>query len=109
MPSLHLPDCKVVADDNNEIPEVRAVCKRLHLEDVLINIASLHTQRETAPAIVWEHGGAPLLNQESGRSFDASSPKKRSPKSPHLRTNPHTTNPPLRNLTTIRDGRSLRT
>jgi hypothetical protein len=45
-----------VADKTNEIPELRTLIKTLTLEGVLVTADALHTQRDTASAIL-EKGG----------------------------------------------------
>ncbi|MFH1499371.1 MAG: ISAs1 family transposase [Verrucomicrobiota bacterium] len=68
VPGLHLLGCEVVADKTNEILAVRALCERLDLDGRLVSIDALHTQRETARAIVLEHGGDYLMTVKGNQA-----------------------------------------
>jgi len=61
VPGLHYLGSEVVADKTNEIPAVRALCRRLELDGRLVSIDALHTQAQTARQVVLEHGGDYLL------------------------------------------------
>ena len=50
-----------VAEKTNEIPAARTLCARLDLTGRLVSLDALHTQAETARAIVLEHGGDYVL------------------------------------------------
>jgi hypothetical protein len=56
-PGLFYLGSEVVAEKSNEIPAARALCKRLDLVDKLVSLDALHTQADTARAIVMEPGG----------------------------------------------------
>ena len=56
-PGLFYLGSEVVAEKSNEIPAARALCERLDLVDKLVSLDALHTQADTARAIVMEHGG----------------------------------------------------
>lgn len=60
-PSLHYLGSEVVAGKSNEIPAVRTLCQRLDLDGRLVSIDALHTQAQTARAVVLAHGGDYLL------------------------------------------------
>ena len=66
-PGLHYLGSEVVAEKTNEIPAVRALCKRLDLEGRLVSIDALHTQSETARQIVLDHGGDYLLTVKTNQ------------------------------------------
>lgn len=66
-PSLHYLGSAVVADKTNEIPTVRALCQRLELDGQLVSIDAMHTQTETARAIVLEHGGDFLMTVKANQ------------------------------------------
>lgn len=66
-PSLHYLGSTVVADKTNEIPAVRELCQRLELAGRLVSIDALHTQTETARAIVLEHGGDFLMTVKANQ------------------------------------------
>lgn len=66
-PGLYYLGSEVVADKTNEIPAVRALCQRIDLEGRLVSIDALHTQTETARAIVLEHGGDYLLTAKGNQ------------------------------------------
>ena len=51
----------VVAQKTNEIPVARELFAHLDLEDRLVSLDALHTQDETARALVLEHGAESLL------------------------------------------------
>jgi len=51
----------VVEEKTNEIPVARELFAHLDLEDRLVSLDALHTQDETARALVLEHGADYLL------------------------------------------------
>ena len=51
----------LVDQKTNEIPVARELFKRLELEGRLVSLDALHTQDETARALVLEHGADYLL------------------------------------------------
>jgi predicted transposase YbfD/YdcC len=51
----------VEQDKTNEIPVARQLFERLDLEGRLVSLDALHTQDETARALVLEHGADYLL------------------------------------------------
>ncbi len=60
-PGLHYLGSVVVPEKTNEIPAVHDLCERLDLQGRLVSIDALHTQTQTARAVVLEHGGDYLL------------------------------------------------
>jgi hypothetical protein len=58
---FYLGSAIVEKDKTNEIPVARELFTRLDLEDRLVSLDALHTQDETARALVLEHGGDYLL------------------------------------------------
>jgi DDE_Tnp_1-associated len=61
VPSQHYLGSAVVEQKTNEIPVARELFKRLELEGRLVSLDALHTQGETARALVLEHGADYLL------------------------------------------------
>ena len=61
MPSQHYLGSAVVDQKTNEIPGARELFKRLELEGRFVSLDALHTQDETARALVLEHGADYLL------------------------------------------------
>jgi len=61
VPSQHYLGSAVVEQKTNEIPVAQELFKRLELEDRLVSLDALHTQDETARALVLEHGADYLL------------------------------------------------
>jgi len=61
VPSQHYLGSALVDQKTNEIPVARELFKRLELEDRLVSLDALHTQDETARALVLEHGADYLL------------------------------------------------
>jgi hypothetical protein len=60
-PGQYFLGSEVVAEKTNEIPAARTLCARLDLTGRLVSLDALHTQAETARAIVLEHGGDYVL------------------------------------------------
>lgn len=56
VPSQHYLGSEMVADKSNEIPAARALFGRLDLDGKRVSLDALHTQSETARALVLEHG-----------------------------------------------------
>lgn len=61
VPSQHYLGSVMVADKSNEIPAARALFTRLDLDGRVVSLDALHTQAETARALVLEHGADYLL------------------------------------------------
>jgi predicted transposase YbfD/YdcC len=61
VPSQHYLGSALVDQKTNEIPVARELFKRLELEGRLVSLDALHTQDETARALVLEHGADYLL------------------------------------------------
>jgi len=68
VPSQHyLGSAIVEKDKTNEIPVARELFKRLDLEGRLVSLDALHTQTETARALVLEHGADYLLTVKNNQ------------------------------------------
>lgn len=61
VPSQHYLGSVMGADQSNEIPAARARCARLDLDGRSVSLDALHTQADTARALVLEHGADYLL------------------------------------------------
>jgi len=61
VPSQHYLGSALVDQKTNEIPVARELFNRLELEGRLVSLDALHTQNETARALVLEHGADYLL------------------------------------------------
>jgi len=61
VPSLHYLGSAMVDQKTNEIPVARELFQRLDLEGRLVSLDALHTQDDTARALVLEHGADYLL------------------------------------------------
>ena len=61
VPSQHYLGSALVDQKTNEIPVARELFNRLELEGRLVSLDALHTQDETARALVLEHGADYLL------------------------------------------------
>ena len=61
VPSQHYLGCALVRDKTNEIPVAQQLIPPLDLEGRLVSLDALHTQDETARAVVMEAGGDYLL------------------------------------------------
>lgn len=61
VPSQHYLGSAVVDQKTNEIPVARGLFERLELEGRMVSLDALHTQSETARALVIEHGADYLL------------------------------------------------
>jgi len=51
----------LVEEKSNEIPAARTLLERVDIEGRFVSLDALHTQHETARAVVWEGGGDYLL------------------------------------------------
>ena len=67
VPSQHYLGSAVVDQKTNEIPVARELFNRLELEDRLVSLDALHTQDETARALVLEHGADYLLTVKANQ------------------------------------------
>jgi hypothetical protein len=56
VPGQHYLGSEMIADKSNEIPAARELFGRLDLEGKRVSLDALHTQSETARALVLEHG-----------------------------------------------------
>lgn len=56
VPSQHYLGSAMVADKSNEIPAARDLFQRLDLDGKRVSLDALHTQADTARALVLEHG-----------------------------------------------------
>ena len=56
VPSQHYLGSAPVDTKTNEIPVARDLCQRLDLADRVVSLDALHTQADTARAVVLEHG-----------------------------------------------------
>jgi hypothetical protein len=61
VPGQHYLGSQMVADKSNEIPAARDLFERLDLDGREVSLDALHTQSETARALVLEHGADYLL------------------------------------------------
>ena len=61
VPSQHYLGSVMVADKSNEIPAARDLFTRLDLDGRAVSLDALHTQADTARALVLEHGADYLL------------------------------------------------
>ncbi len=62
VPGQHYLGSEMVADQSNEIPAARELFERLDLAGREVSLDALHTQAETARALVLEHGADYLLS-----------------------------------------------
>lgn len=65
---FYLGSAIVEKDKTNEIPVARQLFERLDLEGRLVSLDALHTQDETARALVLEHGADYLLTVKDNRA-----------------------------------------
>ena len=56
VPGQHYLGSEMVADKSNEIPAARVLFPRLDLDGKMVSLDALHTQADTARALVLEHG-----------------------------------------------------
>jgi hypothetical protein len=61
VPGQHYLGSAMVDQKTNEIPVARELCERLDLDGRVVSLDALHTQAETARALVLEHGADYLL------------------------------------------------
>ena len=64
---FYLGSAIVEKDKTNEIPVARELFERLDLEGRFVSLDALHTQDQTARAVVLEHGGDYLLTVKDNR------------------------------------------
>ena len=64
---FYLGSAIVEKDKTNEIPVARELFKRLDLEGRFVSLDALHTQDDTARALVLEHGGDYLLTVKNNQ------------------------------------------
>lgn len=67
VPGQHYLGSEMVADKSNEIPAARDLFERLDLEGCAVSLDALHTQAETARALVLEHGADYLLTVKANQ------------------------------------------
>jgi len=67
VPSQHYLGSEMVADKSNEIPAARDLFDRLDLDGRAVSLDALHTQDETARALVLEHGADYLLTAKANQ------------------------------------------
>lgn len=65
---FYLGSAIVEKDKTNEIPVARRLFERLDLEDRLVSLDALHTQDETARALVLDHGADYLLTVKDNQA-----------------------------------------
>ena len=65
---FYLGSAIVEKDKTNEIPVARQLFERLDLEGRLVSLDALHTQDDTARALVLEHGADYLLTVKDNRA-----------------------------------------
>ena len=68
VPSQHYLGSEMVADKSNEIPAARDLFPRLDLDGKTVSLDALHTQAETARALVLEHGADYLLTVKANQA-----------------------------------------
>ena len=61
VPGQHYLGSQMVTDKSNEIPAACTLLERLDLDGKAVSLGALHTQAETARALVLEHGADYLL------------------------------------------------
>lgn len=67
VPGQHYLGSEMVADKSNEIPAARDLFERLDLDGKAVSLDALHTQAETARALVLEHGADYLLTVKANQ------------------------------------------
>ena len=67
VPGQHYLGSEMIAAKSNEIPAARALFARLDLDGREVSLDALHTQSETARALVLEHGGDFLLTAKANQ------------------------------------------
>jgi hypothetical protein len=67
VPSQHYLGSEMVADKSNEIPAAHDLFARLDLDGRAVSLDALHTQAETARALVLEHGADYLLTAKANQ------------------------------------------
>lgn len=67
VPGQHYLGSEMVADQSNEIPAARDLFQRLDLDGREVSLDALHTQADTARALVLEHGADYLLTVKANQ------------------------------------------
>ncbi len=67
VPGQHYLGSEMIAAKSNEIPAARELFARLDLDGREVSLDALHTQTETARALVLEHGGDFLLTAKANQ------------------------------------------
>jgi len=67
VPSQHYMGSAMVAEKTNEIPVARELFQRLELDGRAVSLDALHTQADTARALVLEHGADYLLTVKANQ------------------------------------------
>jgi hypothetical protein len=67
VPGQHYLGSEMVADRSNEIPAARQLFQRLDLDGREVSLDALHTQADTARALVLEHGADYLLTVKANQ------------------------------------------
>jgi hypothetical protein len=68
VPGQHYLGSAMVGEKTNEIPVARELFNRLDLDGRLVSLDALHTQDDTARAVVLEHGGDYLFTVKGNQS-----------------------------------------
>jgi hypothetical protein len=68
VPGQHYLGSAMVGEKTNEIPVARELFQRLDLDGRLVSLDALHTQDDTARALVLEHGADYLLTVKSNQA-----------------------------------------
>ena len=105
VPSQHYLGSALVDQKTNEIPVARELFKRLELEERLVSLDALHTQDETARALVLEHGADYLLTVSRGTNPPCANRLKHSLPPPRAIFPPHEPTPTKARVQEINKGR----
>jgi hypothetical protein len=65
--SHHYLGSELVEEKSNEIPAARKLLERMDIAGRFVSLDALHTQQETARAVVWEGGGDYLLTVKNNQ------------------------------------------
>ena len=84
VPSQHYLGSEIVADKTNEISAARTLFPRLNLDGKKVSLDALHTQTETARALVLEHGADYLLTVKGNQPTVRENLHRRVPPPPGL-------------------------
>jgi hypothetical protein len=82
VPGLHYLGSQMVCEKTNEIPVARELFARLDLDGRAVSLDALHTQDETARALVLEHGADYLLTVKANRAAVMRDIRRRVPEPP---------------------------